>query len=671
MRTSNRPLQWTALAITALAISAAFAPATGLARGGASAAPAGAAQPSTATQPPTCLIHSLPSFIAQGEFATSATVADVIEVECNPYVYGTGATITITAAQLYSRCHEITWYVPNEPGGRNEGGQLAPDAGFVSRSGASVQLHLDVDGNANVALIAGPHCMVGESLITLDENEAPYETFVTSFQVLPTSPTPQGVYATPSSQVEDAASSGVVTLVQAEFNQASEAKVRLAAQQLYDRCRSAPHLIWVRENRELVIGPELSGEHAVELDNDGNGFALAIGSDSCAEGTSLIEADLEQSPFTTLITEFQVLPPQPTEEPSFTIVKRQEIKGSGAGFTTAPLTGKEGETVDYQIAVTNTGHVKETFTSFTDPHCDAGTIAGGPGATPVAPGETTIFTCSHLLTTLGSYTNEATITGNTIGGRPVVETSNQVVVTVGPPKTVVPEPAVMIEKLQRIGSGTSFTTAALTGAEGSTIEYEIIVKNTGNVGLKLSGFSDANCDAGTISGGTGEAELAPAASTTFTCTRRLGAAGAYVNAATVTATGAGPNEMPMTLTSNKVEAVVPKAKAKIGAGPVCESNVQPVLRGASGLQTRSFTVWVSSAGIGRITFYLDGRKLRSLTQSQSRGGKFKLTLDARRFRYGVHHISFKSAPKDVNCAVAASSRTVFRPRPDLGVRLTG
>ena len=67
--------------------------------------------------------------MAQGEFATAATVGDVIEVECNPFVYGTGAEITITASQLYSRCHEVSWYVPNDNGQ------------FREARGRSVNLH--------------------------------------------------------------------------------------------------------------------------------------------------------------------------------------------------------------------------------------------------------------------------------------------------------------------------------------------------------------------------------------------------------------------------------------------------------------------------------------------------------------------------------------------------
>ncbi len=155
----------------------------------------------------TCLVHSLPSFVDQGELADAATVADAVEVECNPYIYGTGAEVTITAAQLYYRCQKhITWYLPNteEPGGQTAGALSPALDGLGVESGLSVNLHLDADGNATVALLAGPGCMAGESLITLDEDEAPYETFTTSFQVLPPVKTPQGVSALPPEQVEDA-----------------------------------------------------------------------------------------------------------------------------------------------------------------------------------------------------------------------------------------------------------------------------------------------------------------------------------------------------------------------------------------------------------------------------------------------------------------------------------
>ncbi len=286
---------------------------------GGSALAHGTVAPASSPSSGGCTVKSLPSFIAQGEFEHSATVGDIIEVSCDPYTYSAGAEVTVTAAQLYSRCHNITWFKPNEWGKVRLGW------------GKSTRLHLDVDGNANVGLIAGSGCMVGESLITVDENESPYETFTTSFQVLPAVNTTQGLYITPSSQVEDAESSAVITIAQAEFSGASEQHVRIGAQQLYDRCQKGPGLLIVsptyshddqalaeaegsvEPNNENWEGdPEKT--NAIELDNNGNGFALLIGSDSCAEGTSLIEADLEESPFTTETGTFTVEAPRVREE---------------------------------------------------------------------------------------------------------------------------------------------------------------------------------------------------------------------------------------------------------------------------------------------------------------------------------------------------------------------
>jgi hypothetical protein len=253
--------------------------------------------PAQAAASKTCKVISLPSFIAQGELSVEATVADVVEVECNPTVYGTGSKIKISASQLFSRCKEkLTWYVPNP---------------FKEVSGKGVSVELDADGNATVALLAGAGCMAGESLITVHMEEEPFESFTTAFSVLAPVPSKPGVSALPDSQVEDARSSGVATIIQAEFPPiASEQFVHIGSEELFHRCRIQPRLHWVRMNREIVSeAPEVT---KVQLDNDGNAFVIAIGDESCAPGTSLIEADLESKPFTTFTTEFTIEAPRPT-----------------------------------------------------------------------------------------------------------------------------------------------------------------------------------------------------------------------------------------------------------------------------------------------------------------------------------------------------------------------
>src|SRR5450631_247900 len=236
----------------------------------------------------TCAVHSLPSFVAQGEFNTQATAADVIEVECNPFLYGTGSKVTVIASQLYSRCNsDIAWYIPNP---------------YSETYGRSVELTLDADGNATVALIAGPKCQAGESLVSVHQDEGEFNSYTTSFTVLPPNDTPLGVTAMPSHQVEDAESSAVATIVQAEFPGAAESYVRIGSEELYRRCAVEPKLRWITESGQEYDARSEISEGAVRLDNNGNAFVLAIGDSSCAPGSSLIEADLEEKPFTTVTT---------------------------------------------------------------------------------------------------------------------------------------------------------------------------------------------------------------------------------------------------------------------------------------------------------------------------------------------------------------------------------
>jgi hypothetical protein len=113
---------------------------------------------------------------------------------------------------------------------------------------------------------------------------------------------------------------------------------------------------------------------------------------------------------------------------SFSIEKLQEIAGSGEGFTTSELTAHVGQTVDYEIVVKNTGNVPLTFSEFTDANCE--NIAGGPGAKAIAPGESSTYTCEHVLLSTGRYENGASDTGTPAKGGhfPINHLSNIVVV---------------------------------------------------------------------------------------------------------------------------------------------------------------------------------------------------------------------------------------------------
>jgi hypothetical protein len=645
--------------IAALMLCAGVLAAAGAAQAQARTMAAGARAEASAAQAATCVVHSLPSFVEQGEFALEATVADVVEVECNPFVYGTGEEVEITASELFDRCAQsLTWYEPDP---------------FKEVVGArSVDVPLDADGNATVALRAGPGCSPGESLVAVHMLQAPFESFATSFSVLPPGPTPEGVFAAPAVAVEDAHSSSVATVLEAEFHGAGEEPVRFGASELAARCRVAPRIRWIRMDGSKLEGTsEITG---ISLDNGGNAFVIVLGTSSCAEGTSLIEADLETSPFTTFTTAFTILPPQPTEEPAFTIEKLQQITGSG--FTASPLTGLIGETVEYEIVIKNTAHVPETFSDFSDPHCDAGTVAGGPGSAALAPEASATYTCRHVLTSVGVYSNEATVTAATVGGAPLTQTSNKVVVEVPS------EEALAVEKLQRIAGGAgNFTSAPLVAMIGETVEYQITVRNTGNVAMTLTTFSDPRCDPGTIAGGPGTIPLAPGSAAVYTCSHVITAAGPYFNEATVT--GVSPSGAVLPVTSNRVvleapeapeartvQPPVPPSKPPGGRGVLGCKTPPPDVRGASGPKRGVFTVRIGAAGVAEVTVYLDGRKLKRLKHAQARGGRFTIRIDARRLRYGAHRLTVKGVMDESECGAIARSSVFVRPFTEK-VELTG
>ena len=80
------------------------------------------------------------------------------------------------------------------------------------------------------------------------------------------------------------------------------------------------------------------------------------------------------------------------------------------------------------------------------------------------------YTCSHKLTVPGIYVNEGTIEGNEGTGS---KTSNKVEVAVNEPKFT-------IEKEQKLEGEAGLHEVETEGDVGETVDYKIIVKNTGN-----------------------------------------------------------------------------------------------------------------------------------------------------------------------------------------------
>jgi hypothetical protein len=184
--------------------------------------------------------------------------------------------------------------------------------------------------------------------------------------------------------------------------------------------------------------------------------------------------------------------------PAIALHKVERI-GSSGSFTHGPVTGGVGDTVNYQMTVTNTGNTTLVI-AFTDAQCDSGTLSGptvlsgtfDSATKTLSAGGELQYTCSHVLAAGDQpYTNTASVVGTPPSGPPVSATDSV--------KAFASQPGIKVVKLQRDGTSGAFTSSPITASVGDTIFYEIRVTNTGNTTLALS-LNDPHCDSGTVQG---------------------------------------------------------------------------------------------------------------------------------------------------------------------------
>ena len=225
----------------------------------------------------------------------------------------------------------------------------------------------------------------------------------------------------------------------------------------------------------------------------------------------------------------------------FTIVKEQRIQGE-VPYTRADLSSEVGKKVEYKITVANTGTTTLKFGSLKDLKC---TGISPSGETSLKPGESETFSCEHVLTETDEnpYKNTASITGGT-----ETQLSNTVEVEIQKPKFE-------IEKEQRIQGEGSFTTAKLSSEAGKKVEYQVVVKNTGNTTLKFSALKDTKCS-GILP--AGESTLKAGEMETFSCEHVLteGDENPYKNTASIEANKE-------TKTSNTVEVEIKRPNFEV------------------------------------------------------------------------------------------------------------
>src|SRR5208282_3950457 len=96
------------------------------------------------------------------------------------------------------------------------------------------------------------------------------------------------------------------------------------------------------------------------------------------------------------------------------------------------------------------------------------------------------------------------------------------------------EPEFSIEAEQKVAGEEHFTKNVLEAEEGRTIDYQIVVKNTGNVAIEFAALVDGNCTGISPAGAT---EVAVGKSETLTCEHTITSAGSWSNEAQIEGVG--------------------------------------------------------------------------------------------------------------------------------------
>jgi uncharacterized repeat protein (TIGR01451 family) len=123
------------------------------------------------------------------------------------------------------------------------------------------------------------------------------------------------------------------------------------------------------------------------------------------------------------------------------------------------------------------------------------------------------------------------------------------------------QPSYTIEKQQRLKGEAGYTTSELSGEVGQTVEYKIIVKNTGTTSIKFSKLTDAKCEGISPSG---EVEVAGGGEQDYTCSHVLTTTGKYGNTGTIT--GAGKTETSNEVVVNVVTKACTGSETVVGIG---------------------------------------------------------------------------------------------------------
>jgi hypothetical protein len=180
-------------------------------------------------------------------------------------------------------------------------------------------------------------------------------------------------------------------------------------------------------------------------------------------------------------------------------------RGDSGDYVQGPIQVHVGDTIQYRFEVTNEGDT-ELVVQFSDPRCDGGSLTGPTGDSDADQkldlDEMWVYKCSHLVT--GESGDPVRNTVTVEGADPIGGPKGTVTDTDSAEADVL-HPDIEVDKTLRRGDSGDFVQGPIQVHVGDTIQYRFEVTNEGDTELLVQ-FSDPRCDAGSLSGPTGDTD---------------------------------------------------------------------------------------------------------------------------------------------------------------------
>jgi hypothetical protein len=318
---------------------------------------------------------------------------------------------------------------------------------------------------------------------------------------------------------------------------------------------------------------------------------------------------------------------EPEPKPGISVVKA----GPAAAYV--------GDQVTYTFNVTNTGGVTLTDVTAVDDRCTP-LVRTGPADATFDPGDVWTYTCTTTITdAMGDALVNTVEACGEYGDTKVCDEDDH--------KTDIPKPAILLDK-----------TGAATAAAGSTFTYSFKATNTGNVTLTNVALTDDRCqstltrvqpnladqtfDKGdvwfyscTVTAPAGPAQVDNIAEVcgTYSAEGLESKTVCDVDTHTFTVPPPGVNPPPTTPQGTTPPVVTPPDDS--GVLPETIVSGRAALRGPSGCVKQAFRARVSGRSIASVTFFVDGRKIRTI---RGQRGVYAIKVRPGRYGFGRHKI---------------------------------